>query len=323
MNGTLKLNGTTLAYADVGSTSNPTKKYVDWSTTRKYSVSNPKSEPFDLAPGASLTLFSGARSMSTDGTTQLTLTLSTLASTRYRFAFSSGTDPVLRVARALSLAGRSVVVTANGNNTITMTTQAGDWSALQVGDTVFVPDVTTGDAATPFNPLNAGIWTVLAVAANGSNVQLARPSGFIGYAETAAVASNAQVLAYGADGVQVGDKVRISAGFTAPVLGTYEVVAVTSKWFEVTATKPLPTGVSATPGDAGLQFYTNAKRYIRIEGDQQFVATLNGAALPAVEAWEAGDEDNTGWIEMCGPVWSAVVQNTSSSTLNLLLISAE
>lgn len=328
MNGTLKLIGTTLAYADVGVTSNPTRKYADWATQRTYAVANPKTEPYTVDPGATLTVFNGVRTTAVDGTTQFTLALSTLAPTRYRFTFSAGTDPILRTARALALATKSVTVTVNNNLTVTMASAALDWTAVQVGDTVFIPDTTTGDAAAPFNPLNVGYWTVLAVAGDGSSVQLARPSGtgFVGFSEVVTVASNAQVLAFSAAGVQVNDKVRISAGFSTTVQGTYKIIAVTSKWFEITSTLPLPTGVSALPGATGIQFFSSAKRYMRVEGDQSFILRWNGDAsnLNQIDPWAPADGDQTGWDEKCGPVWSAIIVNLSpSAPLNLNVISAE
>jgi hypothetical protein len=328
MDGTLSLTNSTLAYADVGVTSNPTKKYVDWSVERRYSVRNPKSNPFTIDPGATTTLFSGLRTVAIDGTTEFRLNLSTLAATRYRFTWDGvGTNPILRTARTLALATRAVTVTLNGNNTVTMAANAGDFNNLVAGDTLFIPDTTTGDAAAPFNPINTGYWVVLAVVNAGASVQLARPAGagFIAYAETVTVASNPQVLAYSAAGVQVGDSVNVSAGFAAAVWGTYSVVAVTSLWFEVIATLPLPSGVTALPGAAGLQFYTNAKRYVRIEADQPCVIRYNGDTgnTNQVAPWAVADPDNTGWTEKCGPCWTAVVVNLSSSPLNLLFISAE
>jgi hypothetical protein len=283
LDGTLKLISNALAYADLGETSNPTQKYFDWAGRRTYAVENPQGVPHTIDPGATLSLFSGTRSLAVDNTTSFRLDLSLLASNRYRFTWTSGTDPVLRTARSLSLNSRAVTVTANANLTATFASQAGDWTAVQVGDVVFIPDPTTGDAQGPFNVLNTGYWSVLSVAGDGSSVQLARPSGtgFLAYAETATVTSNSQVLAFSAGGVQVGDSVNINAGFTAPVLGTYEIVAVTSKWFEVLATAPLPSGVSASPGAAGIQIYTQAKRWVRFEADQACVirAVASSASL--------------------------------------------
>lgn len=327
MDGTLKLLNNTLAFADVGADSNPMRRFFDWRANRSYAVKNPTGIPHAVDPGASLNLFSGVRSLSTDGTTALRLDLSPLASTRYRFTWTGGTDPVLRQARALILSGRNVVVVVNSNLSVTFTTQAGDFGVVQVGDVIFIPDTTTGDAAAPFNPLNTGYWSVLAVDGAGAWVQLARPTGagFLAYPETVAVTANAQVLAYGAAGVQVGDSVNLSAGFTAPVQGAYQIVAVTSKWFEVVATQPLPSAISATPGAAGFQVYTSAKRYVRFEADQSCCIRLNGDTGNSnqLTPWAPADPDQTASYEKVGPCWSATVVNLSSQSLNILFLSAE
>lgn len=324
---TLRLITTAVAYGDVGETDNPTKRYFDWSTDRSYPVSNPKSYPYTIDPGATATLFSNSRTTTGDGTTQYTLALSALSSTRYRFTWTGGTNPTLRTARALSLSGRTVTVTANANLTLTMATQTGDWSAVQVGDTVFVPDTTTGDGASPLNIMNVGYWTVLAVAGDGSSVQLARPvgSGFIGYSQAVPLTTNAQVVAYSAAGVQVGDSVDVNAGFTGPILQTYTVVAVTSTWFEVVSSLPLPSSAVATPGASGVQFYNVAKRWIRVEADQLCVVRYNGDAgnTNKVAPWAPADSDNVGHDEKTGPVWSLAVVNLSSAPLNVTYWSAE
>jgi hypothetical protein len=328
MNGTLKLNSNIQAYADIGETSNPTKRYVDWSTKRSYPVKNPKSDPHTVDPGASLTLFSGIRSTSIDNTTEFALSLSTLASDRYRFAWTGvGTAPALRTNRGLTLATHAVTMTANANLTLTMAATAGDFTNVQVGDTVFLPDTTTGDAASPFSPLNTGYWFVLSKSLDNGTLQLSRPIGssFLGYSEVVTVVSNPQVVAFSAAGVQVGDSVNISAGFNGVIPGTYAIVAVTATWFEVIATQPLPISATAVPGVAGMIFYTDAKRYIRVEADQFCIVRLNGdtSDINDVTPWSAGDPEQTGWFEKCGPCWSAVVVNKSSSPLNIYFISAE
>jgi hypothetical protein len=70
-------------------------------------------------------------------------------------------------------------------------------------------------------------------------------------------------------------------------------------------------------------FYSNAKRWIRIEFDQRCSLQINGLAGQTLEPWVAGDPDNTGFFEMVGPVWSATVVNASGSPLNFLFLSAE
>jgi hypothetical protein len=92
MNGTLTIISNTLAYGDLGATSNPSQKYVDWSVSRSYPVKNPRSESFTVDPGATLSLFDGVRSTSISNTTQFELTLSSISSTRYRFSWTGVGD---------------------------------------------------------------------------------------------------------------------------------------------------------------------------------------------------------------------------------------
>lgn len=327
MNGTLKLASQTLAFADLPPNANPLQKYVDWAVRREISVRNPKSVPYTIDPGATLTAFSGTRSTTIDNTTQIQLTQSLLAATRYRFAWTgSGTAPGFRADRNLNLAGRSVAMTVAGNATLTMGAQAGDFTAVLVGDIVFIPDTTTGDTASPFNPMNTGYWKVLAVAGDGSSVQLARASGgFLGYTETVSVVAAGSVLAFSATGVQVGDGLSVTAGFPASAFGTYGVVAVTSRWIEVVATLPLPVSVTAAPGATGFQLYTSPRRYLRIESDQVVAVQVNGATdtTQRIEPWAPGDLNQTGFYEKCGLVWSTVLVNLTTTPANVLLISAE
>lgn len=328
MNGTLKLISNTLAYADLGNTSNPSKKYVDWSVQRTYAVQNPKAEPYTVDPGTTINLFSGLRSTTVGSGTEFAVTLSPLAPTTYRFTWDTvGANPTLRTDRGLALATRAVAVVANANLTVTITSTAGDFTTVQTGDTVFIPDTMTGDAPSCFNPINTGYWVVLAIATDGSSIQLARPPGlsFSGISENVTIASSSQLSAYSSAGVQVGDKVNITAGFAPSLLNTYSITAVTSTWFEVFASQPLPVGVTGVPGTAGIQFFTGSKRYIRFEADQECTLRLNGDTGNSnrLSPFTAGDADATGFYEKCGPCWSATVVNLSSVPLNLLFISAE
>lgn len=329
MNATLNLIANILAYGDVGTTSNPQRRYVDWSINRSYQVANAKAEAYVLAPGASLTVFSGTRTTAIDNTTQFQMALSTLSSTRYRFTWTAvGTAPALRTDRGINLATHVITMTANSNSTLTMASgTAADFAAVQAGDTIFIPDVTTGDAASPFNPLNTGYWVVMSVT-NNQTLQLARPSGssFSGVSEVVTPSLSTSVWAFSAAGVQVGDSVNINAGFDSSIQGTYQVVAVTSKWFEVIATQPLPTTETALPTASGMIFYTSAKRYLRVEVDQAAVLRLNGATdnTNMLAPWSPADPDNTATYEKVGPCWQAVVVNQSqTASLNLLVISAE
>jgi hypothetical protein len=64
-------------------------------------------EPVVLAPRESRSIFSTSRSISADGTTAWTLTLSSSSRSRYRFTHSSGTAPALRTDRSLTHQSKS------------------------------------------------------------------------------------------------------------------------------------------------------------------------------------------------------------------------
>jgi hypothetical protein len=331
MDGTLKIFHTTLAFGDPNPTgaaaSNPRKKYVDWNEDISVSVKNPKSAPFTVDPGASLALFNGTRSNSADGTTQWTLSLSPLSADRYRFTATSGTAPALRTARSVSLNGVATTVAVNANQTATVSAPASTFSAAQVGDQVFVPGTSTGDTAGPFNALNEGLWTVLAVANDGSSMQLGRLPGaaFSAFGESVTPSSNAQFLVFSAAGVQPGDGVDVNAGFASTVLNNYVVVAVTPSWFEVISTAALPVSAVATPGASGIVFYTSAKRYIELFADQNCVLRLNGDTSDTnkVAPWQPADINQLGHFAKSGLCWSATVVNKSTAPLNIEFITAE
>lgn len=328
MDATLKLTSSTLAYGDLGGTSNPLKRFVDWGVQRQYQVENPKSIPVTLEASETREIFSGVRSTSIAADTEFTLTLSTLSSTRYRFTHSGlTTPPALRTDRALDLSGSTVEVVANANGTASFTSDAASFNGVVVGDVLFFPNTDTGDDASPFNALNTGYWSVLAVALDGSSVTAERPTGtdFTGITEDVDVTAAAQLQAFSAAGVQVGDHVDLSDGFVASILNTYEVVAVNPSWFEVVATQPLPIDEVGVPTTDGIVFYTEAKRYLRIEADQKCVLRLNGDTSNNVRLgpWSAADGDNSAFFEIVGPVWSLSVVNRSSAPLNLFVISAE
>lgn len=325
MDGTLKLTNSTLAFGDPNTSNNPRRRFVDWSADVSVAVSNPKSVPYTLLPGEAVPLFSGTRTTSIASDTQWTLSLSPLSADRYRFTASAGTLPTLRTDRGMALATQSVALAVNANQTASVTSAIGSFSSAQVGDTLFIPGIATGDVAGPFNTVNEGYWTVLSIASNGSSMQLNRPGTFQAFAQTAAVAANTQFQVFSGTGVQVGDGIGINAGFVAPVLGTYKVVAVTPTWFEIVSTLPLPVSAVAIPGVSGTMFYAFSKRYIEVYVDQEAVLCLNGDTTNnnGISPWQAGDTSLMGRFAKAGLVYSATIINMSLQPMNVQFISAE
>lgn len=315
----------TQAYGEGTATNSPNLKYVDWKRSiNAEPVKNPRSEGVTIEPKSEKLIFDGSRTLTLDGTTSLALTLSPLDPSRYRFSYVSGTALGLRTARALVLANNPLTLTALANGSLTVeATEGSPFVAVQVGDTVFVPGASTGDSGLGFNVANEGFWTVIGV--TGARLTLARLPGedFVGASESVEVLSEG-VLAFSAAGVQVGDKVEISAGFSDPVRSTFEVVAVTSAWFEVVSTAPL-AAETASPGAAGLAVYTSAKRFVRVEVDQECVVRVNGDTGNSnrVSPWAPADPVRMGEYVKAGPTWALKVYNRSTVPAKVNFISVE
>lgn len=324
---TLSILSKAVAFSDTNTTtSNPLRRNFDWTRSLSLSVASPKGDQQDIPAGGSWTFFNNVRSTTVDGTTAFTVTTNPNDSARYRFSFVSGTNPTLRTDRSLTLSGAAVTVAIAANATATLTTGSGTFGSTAAGDTIFIPGVSTGDSAGPFNVLNEGYWVVLAVLSSTA-IQVARPTGtaFQGTAEVQTLTQNAQLQAFSAAGVQIGDQVAISAGFSPSTQKTFTVEAVTSKFFEVESSTAIPLETAIEPGAAGIQFYNGAKRFLRVEADQLCSIRLNGATndLLQIQPSQAGDPDQMGWQELMGPVWSLVVVNKSSQTTTVNALSAE
>lgn len=323
---TLTLNSQSVAYGDTTASNNPNMRYFDWKRClNAVSVQNPTSSQYSILPGVEQLIFDGTRTITADNTTTWAVTLSTVDSNTYRFTATGGAAPGLRTDRALTLNGASVTVAVLPNFTATLTTTVSDFTSVSPGDTLFIPGAATGDSAGPFNPLNTGYWVVLGVA--GATVTLSRLPGasFEAWGEVVAVTANSQVQAFSSNGVQVGDKVDISSGFFGSTLKTFTVTAINAHWFEVQSTSPLAAQSGVTPGAVGIVFYTAAKRFLRIEADQECSIRLNGdtSNTNRLSPWDASNPDLVAEYVKVGPTWSLKVFNRSSVTLNVLVLAAE
>ena len=336
MNSQLSIFGHLIAFGDAQASSNPKLRYLDWSTCyENVSVTNVQSKTYLLDPAENRTIFSGARTLTIDGTTSFTLTLNPAFDGVYRLTSTTGTAPGFRTDRALTLSGEQVTATVNNNVTMLFSLQvsaSSTFAAVQVGDTVFIPGVTTGDVAGPFNQLNEGFWTVLAVVPVSSVANLGlicqRPAGqaFQGISETilgASMTANSQFQAFTAGPVQVGDTLEISAGFSVVTRQAFQISTVTSKWIEFLSVSPLPLESGILPTAAGVNIYTNAQNFVRVEADQLAYVVINaGSNIPLVPR-SIGDIGGRGYLELWGNIWSlAVVNRNPGSQMNVFVASA-
>lgn len=327
MSTTLTLMSKAMAFRDQVTTAQPVMKNFDWSRNYTVSVTKPKSSGEELAPGQEHTFFSGAVSTSLDGTTALTVTRSPLEATRYRFTRVSGTSPAFRSDVGLTLATHTLTVAVQSDATALMTLNAGTWGALAEGYEVFIPGVTTGDTAGQFSALNEGWWSVMAVL-SATQIQVQRRSGAIFQAtsESILIAANTEVQAFDVAGVVMpGFGLDISDGFALATKKTFVVAEVTATWVEIVSTMALPLEVAKTPGATGFQFYTGAKRFIRIESDQEVSVRINGATDDRlrISLFDPADTGEPGHWEASAPVWALTIVNRSSQSANVNVFSCE
>jgi len=327
-----------VAFSDSEATSQPLMKNFDWTMGLKnLTISDPKSFSGTLGAGLTTTIFDGTRATTLDNTTAWDTSLSTLDSgTRYRFTWTDGTDPTLREDRGMTLSSQPVQVIVNADSTVDMVLGngglgafpyifGGGGSTIIAGDILFIPGEITGDAAGPFNAENTGFWVVLNVF-SPTDIQLARLPGesFTASGETITLTSDTQLQIFAADGVQVGDSVSISSGFAVSSRRTYIVDRVTSTWFEVVSSAAIPIQADIRPTAAGLIFYSDGKRFVHLEADQEAVVRFDGdtgdtcRCSPA----EPGDRSQPGWVQKFGPCHKLILVNKSSVSLNYVAHSA-
>jgi hypothetical protein len=319
------------AYNDTYISNNPLRKYVDWA--RNYmdlEVSNPKSNPYKIAARETVNVFSGLVSTSIGADTKFTLAISPVNTSHYRFTWTGvGVNPVFRTNRAIVTTGKTYTWLANGNLTVTLTSSlTNDFSAVAVGDWVYVPDTSLGDSiATPFDALNSGYWYVISKDSTNTILQIYRGDSvdFEAYSGAFAATGAADMVIYSASGVQIGNKVDVSAGFTANVQQLYTIAGVSPTWVEIVATGALPVTQTAVPGVSGMLFYNTSKNFILVEYDQECVIQINGdvTLVNRLAPWIPGDKEHTGQYMRTGPTWSMNIINKSIAELNVVVITAE
>lgn len=322
---TLIVSSKAVAHSDLAATNDPRRKHFDWTQDRKVACLNPKSDEEHLPSGGSEDFWDGTVVTAIDNTTAFSVTRSPLGGNRYRFTATGGTAPTLRTNRGLTLNTQVVTVADNGDGSATMSLGAGTWGSTAAGDSLFLPGPQTGDGSSPFNVLNQGFWVVLAVISS-TVIQVTRPST-MDYSvanENITVTANSQVLALSASGVQPGNQVSITAAFSLATQRTYTIDTVTDSWFEVISSSAIPLETGKTP-DTGMVFYTEAKKFVRIESDQVVSIRINGMTGDQlkISPEQSGSDDNTGWQELYGPVWSLTVLNKSAQTATVVVFSAE
>lgn len=314
-----------LCYGDQAVTDNPHMRAIDHRRrVESLSVKNPYQNNMTLKPGQSFKLFENAVSAGFDNTTTLDLTMASSANSVYRLKKSAGAGS-FRTARSVSGLA-ACAVTVNNSSMAVFDFTGATLSTVQVGDIMRIAGQKTYDAGPTyaFNPLNSGSWIVIGI--SGTKISAVRrvSQNFEGIVENvAAVGTDVQFFAD--DGIAVGNKFTISAGFSGASFGTYEVQESTPDEILFMSARPLPEETGIAYQNNSIIFYTGSKKLIYIEVDQEAVVRFDGDTGNSnrVTPIKAGDRMLPGYLHKWGDTISCEIVNRSVTSCNIKYFTCE
>jgi len=308
------------AYEDRNPSNNPSRSNFKWTRDiNGLSVNNPNSLSFTLAPGETRTLFNGTRTLTQDNTTQYSIALAPIAgqNTTYQLTWSGGTNPGFRTSRT-SGANFSTQVTTSLNGTVLTFTSTGGLpfslisGGVQVGDFVQV--------GSNFNVSNQGPYQIISLTATSFSVVNAFGVNEGPIVLGAGFAS--QIDIFSSAGVQVGDTLVISGGFSPVTQGSYIVSAVTDMWVQFTSLGLLPTQGPITT--EAIAFYFDSQRMVYLESNQNVTMVINGLPGDAITPIaNCQCVMQPGVFLRMSTIYSMSVTNISPNTASLYLASIE
>ena len=195
---------------------------------------------------------------------------------------------------------------------------------LIVGGVVVGDQVTIGNV---FNPLNQGTFTVIAVTATSFSVEIISGTNEGPIALGASFAS--QVSICSAAGVQIGDTLVISGGFTAPILSSYEITAVSAESVQFSSTSLLPAEGPITT--EAITIYSNAKSLVYIESDSTLDVILNTVDIGQIEPFMISNANLPslpltaipGIFMLKSTIYSLAVTNNGINPANITFLAVE
>ena len=305
------------AYEDSCMSNASSRSNFKWTREAQSSISQALSETFQIAPGASQTLFSGTVALTQDGTTQYSLALAPFQTSVYKLTNTGGTAPTFRTLRTIGTDATTQVTTSVNGPILTYTFTGGTLPTLtsvQPGDNVLI--------GSDFNQLNqgtTGIWQIVSTTSNSFSV--VNSSGYVEGPITLGSGYANQIRIFSAAGVQIGDTLIVSSGFSPVSFGSYQITLVTDYYlyFSYAGSLPAQSGVTTE-----VAIYSMAKSLIYMESDQNLTVTLNGGSPgPTIVPVVSNGAVFPGMFLLNGITYSLSVTNNSINTANVTLLSAE
>ncbi len=314
-------------YEDTSLTNNPSKQFGNWKRSNyNIEVTKPSGpQELQILPGATVTAFSGTRSLGFGSNSQFALTLNPVLTDTYRLTYDgASTFSGFRTARSASLlVGNPITITINNAALATFSSAINISAIISVGDTIFIPATSTGDSASPFSESNVGYWQVVAVGTTTFQAKRLPGETFNGAAEVVTTANPNEFQVFSNGPTLVGDTFRLDAG---NINSTFQITALTADWIEFVSATPLPLNNTIIVGELGLTVFSYAKRWVRIETDSSIVLQFNNSTddtLTIVPRATLSDQV-VGWFDSWGFFWKLNIVNESlTNTCNIVISTLE
>ena len=308
------------SYEDDNPSNNPTMNHVKWNRLIEgIDIEEPASRLINLAPGQSESLFEGVISTNDDNTTTWDIALKTGSQTIYRLSLNSGTAPDFRTKRASGADATTEVTVTKNANVVTFTSTGGTLFQLLTNGAVVGDIARIGDV---FNTANQGKFTIIALTETSFSVENAS-----GVEETSIILDTNfedQVNIHSRDGVQEGDKIDITNGFSVVTQGVYELTDVSHDYVEFSTASALPeeTGIANNP--KAFDIYRDAKSFVYIESSESLDIKINGTTVTnSIEPVTVGSKRKPGVFLSTSTIRSAEIENTSQSFASVFYVTAE
>ena len=305
------------AYRDSNPTNNPSLNNFRWErAVQGVSTEKAQSQEISLAPAESRVLFDGSRGLLHDNTTQYSLLLKPGTSNTYILENVAGTATRFRTVRITGADATTGISVTKSGAVLTFTSVAGTSLALIAGGVLVGDEVRIGDA---FAAANRGKFKVLARTA--TSLSLENADGVAEGPIVLGLTFAEQIRAYSAAGVQIGDKIRISGGFSPFTQDTYEITDVRDDLVEFYSTRSLPQESNVTT--QAFVIYFAAKKMIYIEVDKKTSVIVNGVSEADIQPYVEQDGIRPGMYLKAALVWSLSVTNSGQDMSNVFMAVAE
>lgn len=304
------------SYKDTNPTNNPSMSHFKWSREQQgLSSEKPISQELSLAPAESKLIFDGSRTLTHDGTTQYSLTKKPLISNTYILKNVAGTATNFRTPRTSGADATTQVTVSKNGTLVTLTSTAGTALSLISGGVIVGDLVSLGSG---LNSLNQGVFKILSLTATSlslENVSGAAEVVVLG----ASFASNLEI--FSSSGVQVGDTVKISGGFSPVSRESFEITAVFSNRIEIFSSKTLPEETNILTN--AINIYSAAKKFIYIESSDHLTLTINGTSQVTIEPFVETSGNKPGMYFQKSTIWSLSCNNDSINTATIYVAAIE